>query len=138
MSKLEKLSISLTPELASLVRIAVAEGDYASTSEVIREALRDWKIKQKSHGNNEFSIVNIDSCNNPEFDAFDELDDLYAEAVKFITESRSASVSAVQRKFKIGYNRSSNLLDVMEAEGIVSCAEPHGRRVVLAPSPVLS
>jgi antitoxin ParD1/3/4 len=45
MSKLEKLSISLTPELASLVRSAVTGGDYASTSEVIREALRDWKFK---------------------------------------------------------------------------------------------
>ena len=71
-----------------------------------------------------------DSYNDP------EIDDLYAEAVRFVTESRSASVSAVQRKFKIGYNRSSNLLDVMEASGIVSCAEPYGRRVVLAPSPM--
>jgi len=82
MSKLGKLSISLTPELASLVRSAVTEGDYTSTSEVIREALRDWKIKQKSYCTNEFSIVNIDSCNNPEFD------DLYVEAVRFVTESR--------------------------------------------------
>jgi DNA segregation ATPase FtsK/SpoIIIE-like protein len=131
MSKLEKLSISLTPELASLVRSAVTEGDYASTSEVIREALRDWKIKQKSYCNNEFSIVNIDSCNNPEFD------DLYSEAVKFVTESRSASVSAVQRKFKIGYNKSSRILEAMEAEGIVSCSEPHGRRFVLAPPPMM-
>jgi DNA segregation ATPase FtsK/SpoIIIE-like protein len=65
-----------------------------------------------------------------------ELDNLYAEAVKFVTESRIASVSAVQRRFKIGYNRSSNLLDVMEAEGIVSWSDPHGR-VVLAPTPVL-
>ena len=66
-----------------------------------------------------------------------ELDDLYSEAVKFVTESRIASVAAVQRRFKIGYNRSSNLLDVMEADGIVSCAEPLGRRFVLAPPPVL-
>ncbi|MEI6270091.1 MAG: type II toxin-antitoxin system ParD family antitoxin [Methylococcaceae bacterium] len=43
MSNLEKLSISLTPELYTLVRGVVTEGDYASTSEVIREALRDWK-----------------------------------------------------------------------------------------------
>jgi putative addiction module CopG family antidote len=130
MSKLEKLSISLTPELASLVRSAVTEGGYASTSEVIREALRDWKFKQKSNDFNEVSAITLDSYNNP------EIDDLYAEAVRFVTESRIASVSAVQRKFKIGYNRSSNLLDVMEAEGIVSCAEPHGR-VVLAPPTVL-
>lgn len=130
MSKLEKLSISLTPELASLVRSAVTEGDYASTSEVIREALRDWKFKQKSHGNNEFSTIS-DSYNNP------ELDDLYAEAVKFVTESRIASISAIQRKFKIGYNRSSNIIEAMEADGIVSCAGSNGTRIVLAP-PVLS
>ena len=80
---------------------------------------------------NEVSAITIDSDNNP------EIDDLYAEAVRFVTESRIASVSAVQRRFKIGYNRSSNLLDVMEASGIVSCAEPHGRRVVLAPLPFM-
>ena len=127
MSKLEKLSISLTPELASLVRSAVTGGDYASTSEVIREALRDWKFKQKSHGNNEFSIVTNDSDN----------DDLYAEAVKFVTESRIASVSVIQRRFKIGYNRSSTIIEAMEADGIVSCAGSNGTRIVLAP-PVLS
>ncbi len=78
----------------------------------------------------EVSVITLDSQNNP------EIDELYSEAVRFVTESRIASVSAVQRRFKIGYNRSSNLLDVMEAEGIVSCAEPHGRRFVLAPSPM--
>jgi S-DNA-T family DNA segregation ATPase FtsK/SpoIIIE len=78
----------------------------------------------------EFSVITLDSQNNP------ELDDLYSEAVKFVTESRIAYVSAVQRRFKIGYNRSSNLLDVMAADGIVTCAEPHGRRFVLAPPPM--
>ena len=79
----------------------------------------------------EVSPIAIDRYNDP------EIDDLYAEAVRFVTESRIASVSALQRRFKIGYNRSSNLLDVMEADGIVSAAEPHGRRVVLAPPTVL-
>jgi S-DNA-T family DNA segregation ATPase FtsK/SpoIIIE len=78
----------------------------------------------------EVSAITLDSDNHP------ELDELYAEAVKFVTESRIASVSAVQRKFKIGYNRSSTIIEAMEAEGIVSCAEPHGR-VVLASPPVL-
>ncbi len=84
---------------------------------------------------NEVSAISSDSYNNP------EIDDLYAEAVKFVTESRSASVSSVQRKFKIGYNRSSTIIEAieaMEADGIVTCAEPNGRRLVLAPSPVLS
>jgi S-DNA-T family DNA segregation ATPase FtsK/SpoIIIE len=79
----------------------------------------------------EVSAITIDSDNNP------EIDELYSEAVRFVTESCIASVSVIQRRFKIGYNRSSNLLDVMEADGIVSCAEPHGRRVVLAPDPAL-
>ncbi len=46
MSTIEKISIALTPDLAALVRNAVTDGYYASTSEVIRDALRDWKIKQ--------------------------------------------------------------------------------------------
>ena len=84
------------------------------------------------HDSNKESAITIDSYNNP------EIDELYSEAVRFVTESRIASVSAVQRKFKIGYNRSSTIIEAMEAEGIVSSAEPHGRRVVLAPSPALS
>jgi S-DNA-T family DNA segregation ATPase FtsK/SpoIIIE len=79
----------------------------------------------------EVSAITIDIYNDP------EIDDLYAEAVKFVTESRIASISAVQRRFKIGYNRSSTIIEAMEAEGIVSSAEPHGRRVVLAPPTVL-
>ena len=49
MSAIEKISISLTPDLASLVRNAVEDGYYASSSEVIREALRDWRNKQNLH-----------------------------------------------------------------------------------------
>jgi len=56
--------------------------------------------------------------------------------VKLVTESRSASVSAVQRKFKIGYNRSSTIIEAMEAEGIVSSAGLNGTRTVLAPLPM--
>jgi S-DNA-T family DNA segregation ATPase FtsK/SpoIIIE len=78
----------------------------------------------------EASIIINEASENP------ELDDIYPEAVRFVTESREVSVSAVQRKFKIGYNRSSTIIETMEAEGIVSCAEPHGRRFVLAPPPM--
>jgi len=46
MSSAEKMSITLTPELAAMINEAVATGNYASTSEVIREALRDWRVKQ--------------------------------------------------------------------------------------------
>ena len=57
--------------------------------------------------------------------------------MKFVTESRIASVSAVQKKSKIGYHRSSTIIEAMEADGIVSCAGSNRRRIVLAPSPVL-
>lgn len=46
MPTVEKISIALTPDLAALVRQAVEKGDYASTSEVVRDALRDWKMKR--------------------------------------------------------------------------------------------
>lgn len=47
MAELERLTITLTPELAELIKAAVNEGDYASASEVIREALRDWKVRRE-------------------------------------------------------------------------------------------
>ena len=81
---------------------------------------------------NEVSAITIDSDNNPEFDV------LYAEAVKFVTESREVSISAIQRRFKIGYNRAVAIIEAMEADDIVSAAGSNGKRVVLVPSPVLS
>lgn len=57
--------------------------------------------------------------------------------MKFVTESREVSISAVQRKFKIGYNRSSTIIEAMEADGIVSSAGSDGKRFVLAPPPVM-
>jgi S-DNA-T family DNA segregation ATPase FtsK/SpoIIIE len=79
---------------------------------------------------NEDSVITLDSYNDP------EIDELYSEAVKFVIESREVSISAVQRTFKIGYNRSSTIIEAMEAEGIVTYAEPNGRRFVLAPLPI--
>lgn len=63
-------------------------------------------------------------------------DSLYDQAVAFVTETRKASISSVQRKFKIGYNRAATIIEEMEAAGIVSGAETNGARVVLAPPPV--
>lgn len=65
-----------------------------------------------------------------------ESDALYDEAVQFVTESRKASISSVQRRFKVGYNRAATMIESMEAAGVVSPAESNGSRVVLAPPPV--
>lgn len=68
-------------------------------------------------------------------DADSEQDSLFDEAVAFVTESRRVSISSVQRKFKIGYNRAANLVEAMEAAGVVSAAGHNGAREVLAPPP---
>jgi len=65
-----------------------------------------------------------------------ETDPLYDEAVLFVTDSRKASISSVQRRFKIGYNRAATFIESMEAAGVVSAAESNGSRVVLAPPPI--
>ncbi|HET9485543.1 MAG TPA: DNA translocase FtsK 4TM domain-containing protein [Xanthomonadales bacterium] len=64
-----------------------------------------------------------------------ESDELYDQAVRIVTESRRASISGVQRRLKIGYNRAARLIEVMEAAGIVSPPEHNGNRTVLAPPP---
>jgi S-DNA-T family DNA segregation ATPase FtsK/SpoIIIE len=60
---------------------------------------------------------------------------LYDQAVRIVTESRRASISGVQRRLKIGYNRAARLIEEMEAAGIVSAPERNGDRTVLAPPP---
>ncbi len=66
----------------------------------------------------------------------EEQDPLYDEAVAFVTETRKASISSVQRKMKIGYNRAARMIETMEAAGVVTEAGSNGLREVLAPPPV--
>jgi len=66
----------------------------------------------------------------------DEQDPLYDEAVAFVTQTRKASISSVQRKLKVGYNRSARMIEAMEAAGVVSSPGGNGQREVLAPPPV--
>ena len=65
----------------------------------------------------------------------DEADPLYDEAVAFVLETRKASISSVQRKLKIGYNRAARMIESMESAGVVSSAGSNGQREVLAPPP---
>ena len=58
------------------------------------------------------------------------------EALMFVTETRRASISGVQRKFKIGYNRAARIIEQMEQQGVVSSQGHNGSREVLAPPPV--
>ncbi|MEX2516889.1 MAG: FtsK/SpoIIIE domain-containing protein, partial [Gammaproteobacteria bacterium] len=64
-----------------------------------------------------------------------EADPLYDEAVKIVTESRRASISSVQRRLRIGYNRAARIVEEMERAGVVSAQESNGNREVLAPAP---
>jgi S-DNA-T family DNA segregation ATPase FtsK/SpoIIIE len=89
------------------------------------------EITRESSDNDNFGMGGGDnSGGNSETDA------LYDEAVRFVTESRKASISSVQRRFKVGYNRAATMIEDMEAAGVVSAAESNGSRVVLAPPPV--
>jgi S-DNA-T family DNA segregation ATPase FtsK/SpoIIIE len=64
-----------------------------------------------------------------------DVDVLYDEAVAFVTETRKASISSVQRKLKVGYNRAARMIEEMEATGVVSEMQSNGSREVLAPAP---
>jgi S-DNA-T family DNA segregation ATPase FtsK/SpoIIIE len=66
----------------------------------------------------------------------EEADPLYDEAVKVVTESRRASISYLQRRLKVGYNRAARMIEDMEIAGVVSAVLPNGTRDVLAPPPV--
>ena len=68
-------------------------------------------------------------------DAGAEQDALYDEAVKIVTTERKPSISYVQRRLKIGYNRAARLLESMEMAGVVGPLQPNGSREILAPPP---
>ena len=65
----------------------------------------------------------------------EEADALYDQAVEFVTQSRKASISSVQRKLRIGYNRAARLVEAMEAAGVVTEMQSNGNREVIAPAP---
>jgi S-DNA-T family DNA segregation ATPase FtsK/SpoIIIE len=65
----------------------------------------------------------------------EENDQMYDQAVRFVTESRKASISSVQRKFRIGYNRAARLIEAMETAGLVGPLQANGGREILVPAP---
>lgn len=112
-------------------------GAFVSDDEVHR-VVAEWK----SRGVPEYvDAVTVDR-NDRDFlpdgglDENGEVDELYDEAVHFVTESRKASISAVQRKLRIGYNRAARMIETMEQQGVVSAMNSNGGRDVLAqPAP---
>ncbi len=79
------------------------------------------------------STVSLAGIEPTEYDS--EQDPLYDEAVRIVTESRRASISGIQRRLKIGYNRAARMVESMEAAGVVGPQESNGNREVLAPPP---
>jgi len=68
----------------------------------------------------------------------EEADPLYDEAVAIVTESRRASISYLQRRLKVGYNRAARMIEDMEVAGVVSPVQSNGSREVIAPPPIQS
>ena len=104
----------------------------------VHKVVADWKKRGKPNYIEE--ILSGDSSEavllpGEQAESDDESDPLYDEAVAFVTESRRGSISSVQRKFKIGYNRAARLIEQMEHSGVVSAPGHNGSRDVLAPPP---
>ena len=104
----------------------------------VHNVVNFWKVQGEPAY--EEAILNAQSAGDGDaqgslLDGDDEADPLYDEAVAFVTETRRASISAVQRKLKIGYNRAARMIEAMEAAGVVSEMGSNGSREVLAPGP---
>ncbi len=111
-------------------------GAFVSDEEVHR-VVADWKqrgepvyMEEITQGSDDMDFGTANGI-----PGSDEDDDLYDEAVKFVTESRKASISAVQRKLRVGYNRAARMIETMEAAGVVSEMGSNGSRQVIAPPP---
>ena len=102
------------------------------------ELLIDWKSRAEPNYVDEITSSTQDTGPIPGWTGADasnsdEQDELYDEAVNFVIESRRASISAVQRKLRIGYNRAARLIETMEEAGLVSEMSSNGSREVLVP-----
>lgn len=113
-------------------------GAFVDDDEV-HAIVADWK--KRGEPNYLEEIVQGGDADVPGVPSFDEdgddpeSDALFDQAVEFVTQTRKVSISSVQRKLRIGYNRAARLVEAMEAAGVVSSAGHNGSREVLAPPP---
>ena len=110
-------------------------GAFVSDDEVHR-IVSDWKQRGEPDYLEEIVSGALDSEPFLALDSSEDTeqdDELYDEAVQFVLESRKASISSVQRKLRIGYNRAARLIEAMEAAGVVSAMNTNGSREILVP-----
>ncbi len=107
-------------------------GAFVADEEVHR-LVAEWKQRGQPEYIEE--ITADEQAKGDHFDASDEVDELYDQAVRVVTESGKCSISSVQRRLRIGYNRAARLVEQMEGQGIVSTPSHNGAREVLAPPP---
>ena len=124
----------LPPGVGVPVRV---HGAFVGDDEVHR-VVNDWKSRAEPNYIDEITSSTQDTGPIPgwsgsETSSSEEIDELYDEAVNFVIESRRASISAVQRKLRIGYNRAARLIETMEEAGLVSEMSSNGSREVLVP-----
>ena len=101
----------------------------------VHAVVQDWKARGRPQYVDCFTSDSESEGGAGGFDGAEELDPLFDQAVQFVTEKRKASISGVQRQFRIGYNRAARIIEQMEAQGIVSEQGHNGNREVLAPPP---
>ncbi|HGU2275270.1 TPA: DNA translocase FtsK [Escherichia coli] len=101
----------------------------------VHAVVQDWKARGRPQYVDDITSDSESEGGAGGFDGAEELDPLFDQAVQFVTEKRKASISGVQRQFRIGYNRAARIIEQMEAQGIVSEQGHNGNREVLAPPP---
>ena len=101
----------------------------------VHAVVQDWKARGRPQYVDGITSDSESEGGSGGFDGGEELDPLFDQAVNFVTEKRKASISGVQRQFRIGYNRAARIIEQMEAQGIVSEQGHNGNREVLAPPP---
>ncbi|EBV7157494.1 DNA translocase FtsK [Salmonella enterica subsp. enterica serovar Minnesota] len=101
----------------------------------VHAVVQDWKARGRPQYVDGITSDSESEGGGGGFDGGEELDALFDQAVNFVTQKRKASISGVQRQFRIGYNRAARIIEQMEAQGIVSAQGHNGNREVLAPPP---